>query len=584
MVEILFVNSTKAKALNKEINGTLLLGTRLLQAGFDVQLLRLGDVEGYQKDYYTFIDRITEEILEKEPKCVSFYTLWPYFHIMLRIAQRLKAARPEIITIMGGPQSSATAREVLEVMDFVDYVCTGEGEDTVVPFFNAILHDGGKGLDQVPGLFYRKDGVITDTNIEVPLCDLETLPHWDERLYVDENSLKEPGLTGNDYFMGIDAGRGCPYNCNFCSSSYFWKRTYRLKSPERIVADIRYLHDKFGIRSFNFSHDAFTVNQKLVAQVCDSIIEQGLKITWSCTARIDCISEELILKMKEAGLCRIEFGIETGSARMQKITHKNLNLNRVKSLVDFIMASGVQVGLFFMCGFPEETEEDLRASLALMFELMDKGVSHTGMSYLRFNPNTEVTQNYFDDLYFDPTLKFMSWGIYGYEEELEMIKNNKAIFPFHFHYETPLRRETQYLGFLTDVYGMFPNSIRHLRKLYNGDDLQFYRDFIRCNQAIFDKSIVEIDKASYGEPLKLLDPIVDHLQLPYGKQLKALMKFDWNYQSLVHSRQDSVLQDIYHFDFEDYQKQRPIEQYADRSTLIRLEKHDNVITQKLMRI
>jgi hypothetical protein len=139
MAEILFVNSTLEHSLVMETNGTLLLGTLLLQDGFDVQVLRLGHVEGYGKDYPAFIKRFTEQVLEVNPKCVSFYTLWTHFHIMLRIAKELKSIRPDIVIVMAGPQVSSTASEVMEAMSYIDYVCYGEGENTVLPFFRALL-------------------------------------------------------------------------------------------------------------------------------------------------------------------------------------------------------------------------------------------------------------------------------------------------------------------------------------------------------------------------------------------------------------------------------------------------------------
>lgn len=580
MADILFVNATKDMAVNKEVNGTLLLGTILLQDGFDVDVLRFGQIEGYQRDYPVFIERITQKILSHEPKCVSFYTLWPYFHVMLRIARELKAICPEIVIVMGGPQASATAKAIMDSIEYVDYVCTGEGEDTVLPFFRAILRNNALGIEQVPGLYYRKDGNVIYTNIEVPLCNLNTLPQWDDRLYIDQYTRPEPAITRDDYFMNIDVGRGCPYNCSFCSSSYFWRRTYRLKTPERIVEDIRYFHDKFGIRSFGFSHDAFTTNLKLVDKVCDHFIEQGLDITWNCTARIDCIDEDLILKMRDTGMTQIELGIETGSLRMQKITHKNLNLDRAKYMVDFVMKSGVRIGLFFMCGFPEETLEDLKDTLDLMFELVDKGLNYVSMSYCRFNPNTEITNKYFDQLYFDPTIKFMGRGIYGYEEELDVIVANKAIFPFFFHYETPVRREFQYLTILVSIYRKFPHSAKFLRQLYHGDNIEFYRDFIRSNQACFDGSIFEISMQSQLHPVEMMCNMLSNFNVPYEKQLKGLMMYDFNYQRIRDSKDGSVFQDVYCFNFQDLLDGLPIEQYSQRSCLIRFEKKDGIISKQ----
>ncbi len=584
MLEVLFVNATKELAVNKEVNGTLLLGTKLLAAGFTTDVLRFGEIEGYQRDYETYIRRATDRILSYEPKCVSFYTLWPYFHVMLRIARELKAIRPEILIVMGGPQASATAKAIMEAMDYVDYVCTGEGEDTVIPFFTAVLRNGGEGIDKVPGLYYRENGIVTYTNIEVPLCDLETLPQWDDRLYLDHYTEKEPYIEDDNYFMNIDVGRGCPYNCSFCSSSYFWRRTYRLKTPERIVEDIRYFHDKFGIRSFGFSHDAFTTNLKLVDKVCDHFIEQGLDITWNCTARIDCIDEDLIMKMKKTGMTQIELGIETGSLRMQKITHKNLNLDRAKHMVDFVIKSGVKIGLFFMCGFPEETIEDLEDTLNLMFELLDKGIHYASMSYCRFNPNTEITNKYFDQLVFDPTIKFMGRGIYGYDEELDVIKANKAIFPFFFHYETPLRREFQYLTILTSMYLKFPHSAKYIRRLYNGDNIAFYRDFIKCNQDTFDDTIFEISKMSNLYPVKMFTNMLEQFDLPYMDKLKALLQYDFDYQSVKGSKDGTVKQTIYGFDYAEVEEGISVENLSDKHSLVRFERNNGHVSKTAFRV
>ena len=241
MLDILFVTATDRPGLRAEVNGTLLLGTKLLQAGFQVQVLRFGEIEGYNKDYTAFIENAVDRIIELQPKAVSFYALWPDYHIMLHIASALKERDSRITVVFGGPQASATAMDAMEAAPFVDYICAGEGEDTVVPFFRAAL--GNQSLDHVPGVYYRADGTIRVTAGEQPLCDLNSLPYWDERLY---SASESENMESPHYYMPIDAGRGCPYNCTFCCTSHFWRRTYRLKSPERIVQDIRYYKDKYG--------------------------------------------------------------------------------------------------------------------------------------------------------------------------------------------------------------------------------------------------------------------------------------------------------------------------------------------------
>lgn len=583
MSEILFVNSTLEHSLVMETNGTLLLGTILLQDGFDVQVLRLGDVEGYQKDYSAFIQRFTQKVLEINPRCVSFYTLWTHFHIMLRIAKELKAVRPEIIIVMAGPQVSSTAEEVITAMDFVDYVCYGEGENTVLPFFRALLRNAGEGIEQVPQLYYRKNGIPVCTGITAPACDLEALPQWDDRLYLDACKNESKALqTAPTYYMNIDVGRGCPFGCTFCSSSLFWKRRYRLKSPQSIVADILHWNRKFGIQSFRFSHDAFTVNNKLVYQVCDEIDRAGLDITWTCTSRVDCINEELIARMVQSGMDRIELGVETGSPRMQKIINKNLDLNRLSEMVDVLLKYNVEINLFFMCGFPEETVEDLSLTLDLLFAMLDKGVHHVSMAFCHFYPGTTITRKYYDQLVLDPTIKVLPRSLYGCTEEVEMIENNKAIFPFFYHLETPLRREFQYLRYLIQTYEYFPNSVAYLRKLYRGDHIAFYRDFIRLNQPHLDAPAPSVPTLISRHAVETFGVMIDQFGPAYSKQLKSLLQFDYDMHRIRTAKSNVAIQNLYHFDPKDLEAKLPISEYSNRSCIIRLENINGNINKSVI--
>ena len=267
MVDVLFITATQEVALNQDANGTMLLATKLLQAGFSADILRFGQIEQRYQEYKVFLTATIERILGMEPKVVSFYTLWPHYHIMLRIAKELKARRNDLFIVLGGPQASATAFDTMNAAPWVDYICTGEGENTIVPFIESILNHNCQDIQSVLGLYYRKDGVVVHNDMNIPLCDLDTLPHWDDRLCAIYHENPNPGWDSPYYFMPIDAGRGCPYNCTFCCSSHFWKRTYRLKSPARILEDIRYYYEKYGITSFWFSHDAITTNRELITEV-----------------------------------------------------------------------------------------------------------------------------------------------------------------------------------------------------------------------------------------------------------------------------------------------------------------------------
>lgn len=579
MTDILFVNATQKDQLRFQINGTMLLATKLLGAGFNVEILRYYEIKSYDSgDYYKFIDDITNKIISINPKCVSFYALWPDFHVILRIAQRVKEENPAIVVVMGGPQASATAHAIMEAMSFVDYVSTGEGEKTVVPFFNSILRENRKNIDNIAGLYYREENEIKFNNSQIEFCDLNGIPPWDDSLYTSN----ETDLDRDDYFMPIDVGRGCPFSCTFCCTSLFWKRTYRMKSPEKIVEEIKYYHEKFGIKSFRFSHDAFTVNQNLVSKVCDYIIENKLDIKWVCTTRVNCINEELILKMKKAGMIHIELGVETGSPRMQKLTRKKLDIEMVREKVKMMIDHKIGLHLFFMYGFPEETEEDLNQTLDLVLDFLDMGINKASMSYCRFSPGTDITNRYFDELVFDPDVKILSQGILGYSEENEMIKENKELFSPFYHLRTKVRNEYQYLFYFVHLYQKFSNSFKRIRSYYKGDNLRFYKDFYHNNLDMFNGDMTAISKNIKENLMQMFCNTIKNFDCCIRDRACAILEYEFDLQTVLKSRENMSIRKTYAFDYIEYQMKVPLDMCTDAETELLIEKKNGKVDVRVM--
>lgn len=567
-MDILFVTISEKIKLRDEVNGNLILATKLLESGFSADILRFAQFDSWRKDYPLFIREITDRIVEIAPKSVSFYTLCATYHIVLRIACEVRKRQPDIKIILGGPQATVLAHPTMEAMPFVDYICTDEGENTIVPFLHALLRCSGDGLDKIPGLLYRNNGTIVKNDQPVPLTDLDSVPYWNDTLLLPEEGAAEPDISSPYYLMSIDTGRGCPYNCTYCSTSYFWHRRYRMKSPERIVQDIRYYKDKFGIRSFDIAHDAFTVDQKLVSKVCDAIIDEKLDIIWHCTTRIDCISKELILKMKQAGMYRISFGIETGSARMQKLIKKNLDLDKIKPMVQFLLENDLKMCLFFMYGFPDETLEDLTQTLNLVFDVLDMGVQKIKMHFCLFDPCTEVTVKNYDSLVFNPNTARVFWGTFGWNEELEMFRQNKLLFSFYYDMETPVRQDYQYLSYLLYLYSDNRDILKYIRNLYNGDDLAFYRDFYAGNHHYL-TDISHMEETMRNNQVQMISNLIDVLAPANAAQLKAWVELTHDLRQVSESECDTQMQKCYNIHFLEYCKKVPFENLSKiRSTIV----------------
>lgn len=357
-----------------------------------------------------------------------------------------------------------------------------------------------------------------------------------------------------------------------------------MKGTEEIIADIKYYKEKYGIRSFWFTHDAFTVNRQLVNEICDRILEEKLDIVWRCSARLDCISEELILKMKQAGMVRMSFGVETGSPRMQKIINKHLDLKKAKGLVDFLLKEQIWVGLYFMYGFPQETEEDLNQTLEMAFSMIDAGVQAVSLFYCKFCPNTGLTEEFGDQLVFDENARMNLLGIYGYEEEKELLQSSRELFPFYFHLHTPVRDDYQYLAFLERLYATGPRQLQQLRRLYEGDNLRFYREFYDANSSWFEGDLTKLEEKLHNDPQELVLNLVRSLDHPKKLQLEDLLKLAYRTKEISRAKEDTQLRDTYRFNYVDLSMKKPIDQYGPGRTDILLEKIDGKFELKVLQI
>jgi len=224
MADVVFITPNTLRNAKEEPIGTLLLTTILHNEGLSVSVLpfaQLGDPANFPK----FLQTATRRILDEQPKIVSFYTRCDTYHIMIKMAEQLKQ-QADLYIVFGGPQADISAMDTLNEIPCVDFICQGEGETTIYPFFSSLLQ-GSPDLS-VPGLVFRKDGSVFQNPRPTLIEDLDTLPH------VDYSILSADDLSDNTEPFPIDVGRGCPFGCTYCSTKSFWGRKYRLKSPQRI--------------------------------------------------------------------------------------------------------------------------------------------------------------------------------------------------------------------------------------------------------------------------------------------------------------------------------------------------------------
>lgn len=482
MAEIVFVTPTMQTKISRESVGTLLLATILRQHGVDVDILqhyRFGDIN----DFEVFIDNAVEMICGSNPSVVSFYTRCDNYHIAIRMAERIKQRLQNVYVVFGGPHADICAEETVRSITCVDYVCCGEGETTVYPFFSSLLR--GQPDTTVDGLVFRSGDTVVCNPRPKMIDNLDLIPDVDYTILGDADSDDEPDEM--DGHFSIDVGRGCPFGCTYCSTKRFWGRRFRMKSPERIVNEIKNLNSRFGATSFSFKHDMFTLNHDLVREICSRLKKLDFHPTWTCSARVDCISNELIDVMVDAGLNGIYFGIETGSERMQKLVNKNLKLGEVVEKLKYIEAKGVKIVASFIFGFPDETEEDISQTIAMISDIAGIKDIKIQTHLCTFLPGTEMSDRYSAELipvssYSDIT------GADGVKECADIIEAHPALFQHFLEYRTELRTRLEYFPLFMEVWMELHHAFRYLAKRYGGRLVDMYYDFVRCNSHILKKS------------------------------------------------------------------------------------------------
>lgn len=370
------------------------------------------------------------ELSKLECDVFGLSTMCSTYPLTLRIARELKRLRPELVIILGGPQASVVDRASLEAFSFVDFILRGEAEHTLPRLLHAL--DTATDFSQIPGLTFRRSrGIIRNPNAAA-IQDLDSLPlpafHLCSRI---EEFPK----------IALEIGRGCPFACTFCSTNDFFRRRFRLKSPERTISQMCAIEAAYGIRCFELVHDMFTVDRRKVVEFCDAMIASGRNFVWNCSARTDCVDEELLQHMAAAGCSGIFFGIETGSARMQKIINKNLDMDQAAKVIQSTAQANLGITLAFIDGFPEEEKDDLKATVDFLVGAARFDHVSPQISILAPLAETPLHTLYRERLVLDTIVSGMSHQ--GWRQDLadlELISAHPDIFPNFYGLPCPVGR------------------------------------------------------------------------------------------------------------------------------------------------
>ncbi len=155
--------------------------------------------------------------------------------------------------------------------------------------------------------------------------------------------------------------RGCPFRCEFCSNVVFGG-SYRERSAENVVDEVEEVL-RLGYDRISFADDVFTLRKERVLRICAEIRQRNLDFHWECLGRVDSLDEATARAMRNAGCTRIYFGVESGSQPILDQMNKKITPEEARRAVEAAHRAGLQVGAFFILGYPGDTDETVLATL-----------------------------------------------------------------------------------------------------------------------------------------------------------------------------------------------------------------------------
>jgi radical SAM superfamily enzyme YgiQ (UPF0313 family) len=360
--------------------GTLILGTMMKKRGWEVELF----VEDFRKVDFDII--ATADL-------VGISTITSTAPRAYAIADRVRTMG--IPVLMGGPHVTYLTEEALEHADFV---VRGEGEAALTAFIDA----WEKGIDyaDVPNLSFKGEaGTVVHNPMAPRAADLDLIPFPDL-------SLLRPEAKGLKHMTSIPVltSRGCPFDCSFCSVTGMFGRKYRFRSTENIMEELRLYSGRKA--AIFFYDDNFAADPKRTRDLCEAIIREKLKITWTTQVRADVTRDpELVGLMKKSGCHTVYIGFESVNPDALEDMKKKQTVAEIGTAVKVFRRHRINIHGMFVLGFDQDDWRSVRKTVRFA-----KRARLMSTQFLILTPLPGSA--FYDKISAENRIRFHDWALY----------------------------------------------------------------------------------------------------------------------------------------------------------------------------
>jgi anaerobic magnesium-protoporphyrin IX monomethyl ester cyclase len=299
-------------------------------------------------------EKAVEKVKRSNPQVIGIYSMFSMKKSSLELAREFEDYCD--LLVVGGPLPTLDPTGFLEVFDAA---VVGEGEETMVELVENV--EKGTGLSDVKGIAYKEGGEIRFNSPRSFIENLDCLPFPSRELFDNDTYKRYYAKRFGYTTTPLISSRGCPFTCDFCSRPIFGT-SFRARSAGNIVDEVESVGG-LGYERVWFADDCFTLNRGHLLNVCDEMVRRDVDLGWECLSRVDTMDREVAVKMRRAGCVRVFFGIESGNDRVLALMNKQITVEQARRAVNVAKQAGLQVGAFFIVGYPGESDQTILDTL-----------------------------------------------------------------------------------------------------------------------------------------------------------------------------------------------------------------------------
>ncbi|MGI6587084.1 MAG: B12-binding domain-containing radical SAM protein [Lutisporaceae bacterium] len=347
----------KMKVLLSAINAKYIhsnLAVRYLKKYCETQI---GEIDIAEFSINDSISSILKRLYFSDARIYGFSCYIWNIDMVLNICSSLKKAKPEALIILGGPEVSYDAADLLSRYSFLNYIVIGEGEASLLNLLSCLTRREGS-LSDIPGIAYRTgaDIVVTEPRPDIP--DLDMLPFPYDSFDGLENKI-----------LYYETSRGCPFNCQYCLSSTI--RGVRYLSMERIRQDIKRFAGA-GIKQVKLVDRTFNCDISRSVEIMQYIIELNPSANFHFEIAADSINEQFLKTVEKApnGLFQFEIGVQSTNPKTISEIKRKMDFKKVSHNVAKLLSfKNVHIHLDLIAGLPYEDMKSFKKSFNDVYAL-----------------------------------------------------------------------------------------------------------------------------------------------------------------------------------------------------------------------